>query len=72
MIAWPRWLFRRGKRGVLLLNMRPGDRIVSMTTYRDWLVAVSEQGELYMITDNVFADPADTAGVVVHRDRLRR
>jgi hypothetical protein len=46
---WVRWLFRRGTRGSLLLNMVPGDRIVSMTVYREYLAILSERGELYLL-----------------------
>jgi hypothetical protein len=46
---WFRWLFRRGVRGSLLLNMAPGDEIVSMTQYRQYLTISTRYGELYFI-----------------------
>ena len=46
---WWHWLFRRGARGSLLLNMAPGDHIVSMVEHRNYLVVVSAYGELYYI-----------------------
>lgn len=47
--SWLRWLFRRGERGSLLLNMHPADHIVSMMVYRQYLVVCSRMGEVYFI-----------------------
>lgn len=67
MRNWLKWLFRRGERGVLVLNMRPGDRVQSMVTYRDWLAVVSEQGEVYLITGDRFADASEVPDLTVHQ-----
>lgn len=67
LVSWFRRLFRRGERGVLLLNMETGDRIVSMVTYRDWLAVVSERGEVYLINADRFVTPADVPDLTVWR-----
>jgi hypothetical protein len=46
---WLRWLFRRGTRSSLVLSMRPGDSIVSMLVYRQYLCISTAFGELYML-----------------------
>ena len=49
MTKWLRWLFRRGERSSLVLNMHPADSVVSMTPYREYLVIATRLGELYFI-----------------------
>lgn len=67
MKKWLQWIFRRGKRGTLLLNMRPGDEVVAMTQYRQWLAVMSRGGELYLISTDEFDNPdVDT----VHQARV--
>ena len=64
---WFRWLFRRGVRGVLLLNMRPGDEVVSMVAYRDKLAVITRGGEVWIICEDRFCDPWDLPDMTVHR-----
>ena len=68
-MKWLRWLFRRGKRGTLLLNMAPGDSTKAMIVYQDWLVVLSERGEIWMINRSGFASPGETADVVAYKVR---
>ena len=46
---WLRWLFRRGKKSSLLLCMKPGDSIVSIVVYRQYLCIGTAFGEIYML-----------------------
>lgn len=46
---WLCWFFRHGRRGTLLLNMRPGDEVVSMIQHREWLAIATKRGELYLL-----------------------
>lgn len=66
-MKWLKWLFRRGERGVLVLNMRPGDCVVSMIQYQGWLAVVSKYGEVYLITQDRFANPAEVPDLTVHQ-----
>ena len=49
MVRWFLWLFRCGVKGSLLLNMAPGDQIVAMIQYRQYLCVTTRMGELYFI-----------------------
>lgn len=64
MKKWLRWLFRRGTRSTLWLNMEPGDEIACMTPWRGWLAVLSRRGELYLVA----ADPFDRPYVDVAPD----
>jgi hypothetical protein len=70
-IQWARWLFRRGVRSSLLLNMGPGDEVVAMIPYRQWLCISTRRGEIYMIGVDAFgspyADEVDAAVTTIHR-----
>lgn len=68
MRKWLAWLFRRGTRGTLLLNMQPGDGIAAMTSHRGWLIVASRYGEIYMISTDKFASPYvdDVQDAIVH------
>ncbi len=68
MKKWLRWLFRRGQRGALLLNMEPGDSVVQMTQYREWLVVASKYGEMYFITGDRLASPYETQDAVIFKN----
>ena len=69
MRNWLRWIFRRGARSSLLLNMSPGDEVVSMIQYKSWLAIMTRGGELYLVSTDEFnhpeVDPALSA--MVHR-----
>jgi hypothetical protein len=50
---WLRWLFRRGERSTLLLNMAPGDEVIAMTPWQGYLViATRGGGELWLVSTN--------------------
>lgn len=65
MKKWFQWIFRRGERGVLVLNMRPGDEVACMTTYKGWLAVVSKYGEVYLINNDRFVDPSEVPDMSV-------
>jgi hypothetical protein len=67
---WLRWIFRRGVRGSLLLNMRPGDYAVSMIQYRQYLCVLSREGELYLIDGERLVEFREAEIQNVGRERL--
>lgn len=67
MRKWLRWLFRRGGRSVLLLNMAPGDHVVAMTPYRDLLAVATAGGEIYLISKSRFLDCWELPDMTVFR-----
>jgi hypothetical protein len=67
---WLRWLFRRGQRSTLVLNMHPADQTVAMTTYRDWLVVLTRAGEVFMITADRWPTADTVPQAIVQRMRF--
>lgn len=49
LIGWISWLFRRGKRSSLVLNISPADSVIGMMQYRQYLCITTKLGELYML-----------------------
>lgn len=47
--SWLRWLFRRGVRSSIVLNMGPHDHVIGMVVYRQYLVVTTAGGEMYML-----------------------
>ncbi len=48
-LKWWRWVFRRGVRSSIVLNMRPHDHIIGMVVYRQYLVMTTAGGEMYFL-----------------------
>jgi len=72
MSSWLRWLFRRGERNSLLLNMRPGDCIVAMIQFRQYLAIASREGELYLIDGDKLVTVKDAEILNCGREPLPR